>query len=278
METNPITTLGIDRSVLESAVPATLSKNDHIYNSLQPHIEAVAEECCTHLLGETISGRVGAGQHDALRKDVAWLACMEAFVENVRSLDVVLTSTGFGVVSTQDTAPASTYRVDALVEQVERQRLLLHDKVLDRLVGMDGWDVWGENIYVTFYKFRHLIRFAAQREPTPDDWWSAQPAIQGADILFRQLLGHAQMDALLEHIATATTTKEEEAALLTMRRLTGGHILGGGKGHMAMHQLLDYVERHLDAFPQYAESEEYEARHYEGYENSKESPLYIFQG
>lgn len=279
METSPIIILGIDRSVLEAAVPAAKSKNDGIYNALLPYLRFNASRLCWRMLGSNVCQKILDGELEELRTTAAWVACIETFCDNIRSLDVVLTNTGFGVVSTQDTAPASTARVDALLASLEVMALELRDNILDEIVKTDDWDGDANDYFPTvFYKFEFLKKFASKRKPTADDWWGAIPYINEADQQFRDLLGDDQVNLLVCHLETSATTKEEDKAILLMRRLTGQYILGNGSGHMVTHQLLDYVERHIDAFQYYAESEEYQARHYEGYANTQESPLYVFQG
>lgn len=281
MESNPIKTLSIDRSVLEAAVPAAQSKNDGIYNALLPHIRNKASRLCWRLLGTTVCGQILNGEHDELRTKAAWLACMDAFVENIRSLDVVLTNTGFGVVSTQDTAPASAIRVDALLAQLETTALEVQDDLLDGVVQIDGWDGDPQDYFETvFYKFGHLKQYGSKREPTADDWWAAQPSINDADMKLRELLGEDQIGLLLTHITTNSTSKEEERVLRYMRQFTAAVILDKDERivHQYKHKVLEEVEENLDEFPYYAESVEYQARHYEGYENTRESSMFLFGG
>lgn len=264
---------------LEAAVPASKSKNDGIFNALLPHIHKAASRVCFRLIGPVVSHQITLGEYEGIRDMGAELACIQAFTDNIRSLDVVLTNTGFGVVSTQDTAPASIARVDALADQLEKQALLLQDALLDQLVAIDGWDGDPQDYIPTvFYKFHHLRLYAAKRNPTADDWWAALPLINDAHDLLTLTIGDAQMGTLLEHIGTDKVTQEEQVVITTMRRLIGLYILGKGKGHIQMHRLLSYMDDHIEAFPCYQESETYKARHMESYENTKDSSLYVFQG
>jgi hypothetical protein len=41
---------------------------------------------------------------------------------------------------------------------------------------------------------------------------------------------------------------------------------------------MNHIEAHLDVFSAYRDSEAYQTNHFKGYENTKESGMFIFQG
>ena len=108
--------LEITKSDFEKAVPAAREPKGKIFEVMEDAIMAKVEQIGDSLLGEPGIAAVEDSEntlHDYLRSAVKRLACVSAFLEEMRGLDLVLTATGFGVVSTQDTAPASKMRVDS---------------------------------------------------------------------------------------------------------------------------------------------------------------------
>lgn len=76
---------------------------------------------------------------EELREAVIKTVCLDAFLSVVRHLDLVLTPTGFGVVANNEVSPASSSRVEALIEQCRVAFISSQQTVLALLCNVPGW-------------------------------------------------------------------------------------------------------------------------------------------
>lgn len=112
----------ITKSDFEQALPAGAAANDSVYESVKPSIERQLSFSKDVLLGVAGMQRMeDLGEGSSLVNWFKQLVCLSAFLSMLRQLDLVLTPTGFGVVSNDNLAPASKQRVDALEGQLRTQ-------------------------------------------------------------------------------------------------------------------------------------------------------------
>ena len=97
----------IERTDFERAVPAFRSPTPEVWNKVQRYVEG-----CTANWQALITTDATLPDHVAGYLTTA--ICLRAAYDAVPQMDLVLTPTGFGIVSNQNTAPASRERVDAL--------------------------------------------------------------------------------------------------------------------------------------------------------------------
>ena len=276
--------LKIDKTVLEECVVTATTKNNDLYDMLRPFIEEDADLICDNVLGDV--GMAALEEDEKLLKQTQKVVCRKAFSENISSLDLVLTATGFGIVSTQDTAPASQARVEALRQQVERQWLQSLGILVDMLCKVDGWGATAQaeaNIRTVFYSIGMLRTYGSVPKLTEEAWRQAQASINAADTELRKLVSDEEMDGLLSAIRENTLNDVQKNVVISMRMFIGWFISDGtmynphGK-YRNLDRMIDLMEKHPDDFPEYMQSDVYKARHFTDYENTKESPLFIFGG
>ena len=98
--------LEITKNDFERAVPAAREPKGKIFDVMQDAISMRLDIIGRELLGDpgTAAVEEGTGSTaDSLRLAVRHLACVGAFLTEMRGLDLVLTATGFGEVSTKET-------------------------------------------------------------------------------------------------------------------------------------------------------------------------------
>lgn len=99
----------------ERALPVGVSAHDEVFESVMPAIDSTLDRYCSNMLGEAGIKLVTETDDDsALKFYFKKLVCIDAFLSVLRQLDLVLTPTGFGIVSNDNVSPASKQRVDAL--------------------------------------------------------------------------------------------------------------------------------------------------------------------
>lgn len=274
----------ITRQTLEESVVVATTKNNDIFETLTPNIELIAELVIDNVLGDVGMEAIEDGKHNDLLKAAQWAICREAFLDSVAHLDLVLTATGFGVVNTQDTAPASRQRVEALRDMVSRQWLKSFSHLVNLLIKVDGWGDTAQaeaQIHNVFYSFDHLVRYASNGSQLSEtDWQKAQPLINQADDKLRWLVSDEEMKDLLSRLRCSQLTETQNTVVEHMRRFIGTYIVfgnfNGTKGNIG--HILRTMEENIDDFLPYKNSQTYKARHFQDYENTKDSPLFIFNG
>ena len=274
--------LEITKTDFERAVPAAREPKGKIFDVMVDAIQAELAHIEEQLLGEVGAQAVEAAVDTALVQTVKHLACVRAFLGEMRGLDLVLTSTGFGVVSTQDTAPASKMRVDALDGELRRKERLLMGTLLDRLFRVEGWNTQPQrqwNVQTLFFCLQQLEQYAGINHPKPEDWDQNVPVILAADSFLRKHIGNAYMDELLAQLTSHALTPANVPVAMLCQQYIGAwiaqnHILKDG----VYCRLINRLEADLSLYPTYAGSEAYRLNHFTPYENHAEDSAFHFVG
>lgn len=277
--------LEITKSDFELAVPAAREPKGEIFDVLENAILCKVEVIGCHILGDPGILAVEEGIGDVptrIRQTVKQLACVMAFLEEMRGLDLVLTATGFGVVSTQDTAPASKMRVDALDGELRRKERLLRALLLSDLFQVAGWsdtDQRRVNIDTLFFSFTFLESYAGISHPKPEDWDLNVPAMLAADSHLRKHIGHAYMDELLKQMTSNTLSGANRPVVILCQKYIGAWIAQSHqlKDELYM-RLINRLEADLSLYGTYADSEAYRLNHFTPYENHAEDSAFHFVG
>ena len=277
--------LEINKSDFERAVPAAREPKGRIFAVMEDAIHAKAELIGFLILGEPGMKLVEDGEGedaDRLRMLTVRLACVGAFLEEMRGLDLVLTATGFGVVSTQDTAPASKQRVDALDGELRRKERLVRSDLLAYLFLIDGWSRTEQrhaNVTTLFYSFHMLEQYAAIPRPKPEDWDMNTPAMAAADNHLRKHIGHDYMEQLLDQMTSNTLTDANRPVVVLCQRFIGAWIAQDRRLKEELYmRLINRLESDLDVYSAYAGSEAYRLNHFKPYENHASDSAFHFVG
>lgn len=275
-------TIQVTKTDFEAAIPVASTKNSDVFDMLSSSIEMACRKVETSILGSVGIEEYSTEKNSILNALIIREVCFRAFLTNFRSLDVVLTSTGFGVVSTQDTAPASKMRTDALKSQLDIEAQRNFCSLLSELFKVTGWgnqSIRQQLVQTLFWNFDFLAQYAGKESPIINDWRLAQPYIMEADGFIRKHIGDALADELLGHLTTNTLTPAEMKVVTIIQQLIGLHISGNKSAEkIFFRRLMNTLEGDIDAYPKYKDSEAYQYNHFKGYENTKDSGMFIFQG
>ena len=219
--------------------------------------------------------------------------CLDAFLRVIHSLDLVLTATGFGIVSTESTAPASRARVEALAEEVATQRIL----VIERLViALRQQPVWPASVQAAvlipslFFRPTYLQSFCGMTL-TQVNWQLARNRALIADGHLRRTMSNELFDDLLLKLRAASLS-DDELQLVNLCMKFYAYFIPAEEptpnsphqapssfsphARMLLDAIIEHVEAHVDLFPVYTTSRLYLARHAAGYENRPEDPTFFF--
>lgn len=273
--------IDITRRDLEAAVPAARHKDSTIFNALLPAIEAAAAHLTADIVGTATLSRQADGS--PLTQQLRRAACLRAFARQVPYVDVVLTATGFGIVSTNDTAPASRERVEAIRLQADHDALLAEGDLLKLCFNEEGWadDMleWLPNLNLFFHP-RFLERFAGQGKVTREAWRKAQPLIDDDIDFLTDRVSSDLMEDLVRTMCTPGTPPAAYRALtIHIRRHVGAALRGADPiCCREWKALCNCLDDNLDALPLYAASKAYRLNHPQPWRNTPDSPAFHFVG
>lgn len=268
----------ITKQEFENIVSVATSSHVEVYEKVKPHFGTSLDECKAGVLGDVGTSAVEGEGSPALKNAVRKWVCLQAFLSVFRQLDLVLTPTGFGVVSTQQMAPASKQRVDALIGHLRDSALVAHGQLLAELCKLSSWGTTTqalENIDNLFFDFRLLQKMQGPAA-SHLDWQAAQRLIGEADEALRLKLSSQYMDALLEHVRCGTVTVDDNPVIFQCRHIINLWIAGDQEAvKLKMRRLLNVLDADLEKYPIYAEHG-YPVNHHENFKNAQDAPAYIF--
>lgn len=270
--------LKIDKEKFEHVLYVATSSTSEVFDSVSPTIGSRVRACEDGILGTT--GAAAVGTASLPEDDVVTYVCLDAFLRIFRQLDLVLTPTGFGVVSNNKTAPASSKRVDSLEAQLQVARAQDLGVLLRHLTTVDGWSqerVSSENIRYVIFDIAQLEK-KADREMDIGDWQAAQKGILEADIMLRRKVGDALMGDIMSKIRSGSADAEWLGAIRLMEEITFLHLWQSPMQSDRMDNLINYLEASPVTFNSYMDSEAYKVNHHESFKNDKSSPAFFFVG
>ena len=259
----------ITKSDFEQALPVGAAANDSVYESVKPAIGrqlAFSNDALLGVAGMTyIEER---GEDSTLMKWYKQLVCLSAFLNVLRQLDLVLTPTGFGVVSNDNLAPASKQRVDALEGQLRTQYWKTLAMTLNGLRS-ENWGATDQARHFIDHVYdEYTYFFETHRNGTYIDWNSYQTTVEEAEEMLRTKMGDRQMDDILDAFRRSDPNRLElyREVIACIIRFTDTWAVKVDS------------EEGKETFKLYRESIAYKANHHETFTNTKDSAGYVFNG
>lgn len=268
----------ITKEDFERSILVATSSHTEVFESVEPHFEEVYERLQQQFLGQ--AGEAALETSERLCAATLKAVCLGAFLEVVRHLDLVLTPTGFGVVSNGEVSPASSSRVEALIEQCRVAYVKAEGEMLTWLALTKGW---GESeqaqqaITLLVYSYEQYA-FQSHQQLTSQQWRDKYAALYEADATLRKLVSDEQMDDFLQMERGAKSRVGVAATvILKLRRLLillADNLMTAYANERA--RLLGFMDQYIDEFPIYANSSAYKANHFKDFKNEKDRPAYVF--
>lgn len=269
----------ISKDDFEQSILAATSSHSEVFESVEKHFKESYLRLSQQILGEV--GEAALETSDDLREAVIKAVCLDAFLGVVRHLDLVLTPTGFGVVANNEVTPASTARVEALIEQCRVALIVAQDTVMAHLTDVPGWGSTlqaQQGIQTVEWSMEGYCYLTRQTSMTSKDWMSKLAAMQEADDTLRKLVSDEQMDDIMCLVRGVREGNEFEGSVRLMLSrcliMLANDMLSAYSNERA--RLLRYLDAHLDKFPLYADSSAYKANHFKEFNNEKSKPAFVF--
>ena len=268
----------ITKTEFENFVSVATSAHVEVYEKVEPQFASTYDECKAGVLGDVGTSAAEDGEHEKLEQAVKRWVVIHAFLSVFRQLDLVLTPTGFGVVSTQQMAPASKQRVDALIGHLRDGALRAEGVLLQELCKADGWGETiqaKEKIDTLFYDFRMLHKMQGPAA-SHLEWQAAQRLIAEADEMLRLKLSNQYMDTLLQEVRSGKITADDNPVVFQCRHIINLWICGDQQAvKLKLRRLLNMLDADLEKYSIYGEYG-YPVNHHENFQNTHDAPAYIF--
>lgn len=266
----------VSKEEFECWLPVAKSAHDNVYKKVMATLPEVADDIAESLLGTVgndamVSG--GALQH-RFNKYVTVLAFLQIFEQN----DVVLTPTGFGVVSNDQLVPASAQRVSAVHEALKRDSLICQYYLLLYLTGVSGWGETRQaanSIENPLWNIRQMHQWYGTSVGA-GRFYELMNIERAAMERVREYIG----SEVIERMMVSIRCRRSDQYLKLAEKITP-YILAYIDGDIVRQEqtyrrMLYHLEKNLDDFPEYAESDEYQASIAERYENKQEDSAFFF--
>ncbi len=277
--------INITKEMIEAVCPSAMMPDDRLIRELGIYfIEAQASlyRLVTKPIMQSIANCIDLDTPAVSPNEEIWQWCLryiiaKAYYEAIPHLDLVLTPTGFGVVSNQNVAPASADRVERLREQMKHQWMLYYEEVLSLLRNFKDWHTSGaaKAHASLFWRSKFLVKLGIIN-PTLEDLYAKRPEIANGAYMLSHLISGPFYRELLEAEMHADTIPIQDMAIDLCRNFIAAAVTG--KDSIILHRniLLQFLDENINSFPTYRVSSAYEANHFKHYENEKDDPCYFF--
>ena len=262
----------ISQPSFEQYVPAFRDSQPSTFEAVRPMME--------HYLSV-------AREQMAVPEDYPNQPLLEAYVyknaaaEAIPSLDLILTDSGFAVVSNQNLAPASRERVSALLNSLRRQASDARDLLLLDLCNTNWVNSKQCKLVRTTLLWCPMLarRYGIVIKDTDpqNDFLLHLPAIEQASEMTTNIIGQQLMDFLISH---QDEYSEKPAYVLvreSTRKYMSAVVQQNRRAAEAQRQyILKKIEILADELPEYKKSSTYRAAQAKNYENKQEDPTFFF--
>lgn len=271
----------ITKAVFEANVPAARmpERNTSVFSRLEDMFSIAYGTMVFSIVGEPYEDKIM--EDETLQKACIRFVCLYAFIHTCRSLDVVLTATGFGIVSTESTAPASKVRVDALIEELSLEFARTSEKITDKMITVEGWGssmAAKRQITTLWWRYSHFDSLAAMQH-TYSNFVHARSRAIVADANLRREISEEYMEELLQRTRSGTL---DNADIIVVEKCLHyfGHFVSLQDGQkpnaLMVSVIVEQLESYPNSYPTYTSSRLYAKRHAERYQNRKEDPTFFF--
>lgn len=275
----------ISKRDFELALPVGTSIHDEVYEAIAPTIDITLDNYTNMLLGEAGIMRIAdIIEVPTLERYFKTLVAIDAFLSVFRQLDLVLTPTGFGIVSNDTLSPASQQRVDALEHQLRTALCRARAMTVHLLRSADWGTTAAARKFIRYVYSEHYFFFSPLNTGARsfDDWRAMQTAIRDADEQLRLRFGDAQIDDMLDayRCNDRDRTMSYTEAMQLICDITDQWATKGTDAALSatFRRLATLMDSDADTFALYHKSNAYTAAHMPTFTNKKDSSAFLFNG
>lgn len=241
---------------------------------------------------EIIGAAIYAGIDDASITDEKLLRLvnnviiLKAYEASIPFMDLIQTSSGFGVVSDKNRTPASKNRVDRLIEQnkirLNEETEWLIDYLEDTSTyhtdwkGSPAYSLLSDCLIRTVREFKRYVKFEGSRA----DFLMMKPAlINLSTIKLEPMISKAYVAELVSKQNVGTLTAYDSTVLPGLKQSLANYAIE--TDWMANRLLADAVtimDNDIDNYVTYRDSDEKALKDDPGYMNTEDDKIFVFKG
>lgn len=267
----------IQKNEFEKIVTAAASPTSGIFDSMPVYFARAEQVATEQYLGRETVEKASPELLGALKKFI----CLYGFLLAIPSLDLVLTETGFGVVSNQNVAPASVDRVRNLTESL----MTASGHAIEQCVELCRGTAWADTIQAK--RFISRLIYCSDQLPLI----AIHPATRAKlvemtgkfSIIERSismLISEELRQRLLQGLRRNDLDEQEQVLMVYLTEYYASYLT-----YMEMKQpisnwlkvpVLRFLDENLEHFEIYKNSLTYKARMSNPYENRHDDTCYFF--
>lgn len=271
----------VTQDLFERAVITAINAETQVFDSMRSYLEAAENHVRFTILGEEIYKDFIALPED-IKNNIASLISLKAFAEAIPFLDLILTPTGFGVVSTDALTPASKERVERLLSKTvyaaedatDLLILNLHESLNEK---------WSKTLQFAgltsslFWTADDLKEYAGMPTAHRSDFLKLRTKIREAEERIKKKISPEFFKEILESMRKKNATPDYMQISHFLKTLIG-YFLSGSLSAFdeGLDNLVNMLEANIENYATYAGSTAYRIKHFKPYENKKEDSAFFF--
>lgn len=285
--------LAITQDIFEHFVPSFATPNNGVFERIQDMIETE----CWQL--SNFADLVDIESNSECKEAAQRYVCLRSAYLAIPSLDLVLSGSGFGVVSNSNLAPASPHRVAALRENLRREYGMAFDILVKELMRTK----WAGTIYAHRF-FAHLFPSAVLLRnygivledggtpSTPEDCKKVRPKLASIIADVEKVISPELVEVLTQFNRCDCANLHEQRYVHAMsedhrkyyrkllHKVRETIAIGVGmkeyNNRFFLNKLLDFVRVHEEIFIEYRDSPTAAAHRQKTYKNGKNDASFFF--
>lgn len=268
-----------DDAILRQYIPnvmATVDDEKPLYDKMLPFIETAETWLMETLIGEQVFDIIANGEHDTRFANVALAVVSRAFSLAVPSLDLVLTPNGFGIVSTNNVAPASKERVERLIESLKNIETQCLTVLLQMLKETTEWHESKQCKWLASSIIQDLRLLPSDKRSWDEFILLRQKAYDIEQEIAKGWISPQLMSKLAHYEATATYDENITPMITHIVRIVVGVVDKGKLNKRGLDDTVSYIRAFPAKFPEWHGSPTAELFTPPIFENKKASGGYFF--
>lgn len=254
--------------------PVAQSPTDTVFRSIKDAIEDAVEVIEDDVIGEGFMSEV-AGNTKLIRHAKKYV-CNTALLRTMAQKDVVLTATGFGVVSNDNVAPASTARVNEVRANLEVMARKGRDGVIRQMCSVEDWadsDYAKREIQSVLWQFDDIVP-TPQCEENMTEYRRRMTLQKKGQTDMEQFIGEEIVEHVIACVRRNALGDYSEIYHAMVRFLQS--VMDGEKSDYLLRDIKAKLERNLEKYDVYNESRQRKADLVERYSNNKKDCAFFF--
>jgi len=268
-------------TMLRKYIPNVLATCDgeiSLYDKLKLYPSSSERWLQQYFVGALLASIVEEGEDGAMLALCCRIVVADAFGSALPSLDLVLTPSGFGIVSNGNLAPASAERVKTLAESLTAIRDTALQELLLLLSSNTTWrgSEQGKYFGATLFPNLSLSRLAGKDTRLWDNYqqlWQPLRSIEAE--LAANYISEAVYQRLRQHAQEGTLSLSEQPLVHDLRSVELDLLLGKPLNRTLLIRLVNDIRQSTE-FPEWATSPTASYFKMQSFENKKENHGYWF--